>query len=301
MTTPEYQKIGADRNLAFLPNLSNEDYHALPHVSPSRLKLLARSPLHYFDKYLAADREKPEPTAAMQGGTATHTAVLEPELFEATVAKLPTDAPRRPTQLQLEEPAKTGTAKYRDYIDALERKQYWDEFDKINAGKIILPPTDFDNVQSMADAVRKHPAAKFLLDLPGRREASYTWTGEHGVQCKTRPDWHSLSHEYVIDLKTTKDASRNEFARSIAGYDYHLQAAWNLSALSASKFLTIAVENTRPFAVAVYPASEELIAAGHRRVNSAMALLADCMAKNNWPGYGDMIQDPIDLPTWCKD
>jgi hypothetical protein len=44
-----------------------------------------------------------------------------------------------------------------------------------------------------------------------------------------------------------------------------------------------------------------MIAAGNRRVNSAMALLADCLAKNNWPGYGDMIQDPIDLPTWCKD
>jgi exodeoxyribonuclease VIII len=288
-------------DLTYLPNLSNEDYHALPHVSPSRLKLLARSPLHYFDTYLAVDREKPEPTAAMKLGTATHTAILEPELFEATVKELPADAPRRPTQLQLEEPAKTGTAKYRDYLDALERKQYWDEFDKKNAGKIILPPTDFDNVQSMADAVRKHPAAKFLLDLPGRREASYTWTGQHGIQCKTRPDWHSLCHEYVIDLKSTRDASRDEFARSLAGYDYHLQAAWNLSALSARKFLIIAVESTRPFAVAVYPVSDATIAAGNRRVNSAMALLANCLATNNWPGYGDMIHYPIDLPAWCKD
>ena len=61
------------------------------------------------------------------------------------------------------------------------------------------------------------------------------------------------------------------------------------------------MENVRPYAVAVYPASGALIAAGQRRIEAAMELLAECWRTGNWPGYGDIIQDPIDLPSWNRD
>ena len=38
------------------PGLTNEAYHALKAVSPSQIKVLGRSPLHYFDQFLAEDR-----------------------------------------------------------------------------------------------------------------------------------------------------------------------------------------------------------------------------------------------------
>ena len=154
----------------------------------------------------------------------------------------------------------------------------------------------------MADAVRKHPAASFLLDMPGRREASYTWTDPTtGLACKTRPDWHSEDRRIVVDVKTCRDASRVEFAKAISNLDYHVQAAWNQGALGAEQFLTIAVENSRPWAVAVYPASGALIAAGQRRIEQAMELLAECWRTGIWPGYGDLVQEPIDLPAWNRD
>ena len=266
--------------LTYHEGLSNEAYHALAAVSPSRLKVLARSPLHFFDQYLAADREVKPATPAMQLGTALHTAVLEPELWDATVAVPPQAFDRR---------TKVG-------------RELAADFERESAGKLVLTPDDAEQVRLMAAAVRRHPAARFLLDLPGRREASYTWTDEGtGLECKCRPDWHSLDGRLVVDLKTTKDASRVEFAKSIAGFDYHLQAAWNLDALGAEQFLTIAVENVRPFAVAVYPASAAMLAAGRRRVDAALTLLAECQASGHWPGYGDLVQDPIDLPGWCHD
>jgi exodeoxyribonuclease VIII len=262
------------------PGLTNEAYHELKAISPSRLKLLARSPLHYFDRFLAEDREKPEPTPAMLKGTALHTAVLEPELWDATIAVPPQAFDRR---------TKVG-------------KELAAEFEASSAGKIVLSPEDADEVRRMADAVREHPAARFLLDMPGRREASYTWTDPAtGLACKTRPDWHSEDRRIVVDVKTTNDASRVEFAKAISNYDYHVQAAWNQDALGAEQFLTIAVENARPYAVAVYPASGSLIAAGQRRIQAAMELLAECWRTGNWPGYGDIIQDPIDLPGWNHD
>lgn len=260
--------------------LSNEAYHRLKAVSPSQIKVLGRSPLHYYDQFLAEDREKREPTPQMLMGTALHTAVLEPELWDATVAVPPHAFDRR---------TKAG-------------KELAAEFERESAGKIVLSPEDADQVRRMADAVRSHPAASFLLELPGRREASYTWTDPAtGLPCKTRPDWHSEDRRIVVDVKTTRDASRAEFAKSIANLDYHVQAAWNQTALEAQQFLTIAVENVRPYAVAVYPASGAMIAAGQRRIEAAMALLAECWASGRWPGYGDLVAEPIELPGWCRD
>jgi hypothetical protein len=262
------------------PGLTNEAYHALKAVSPSQIKELNRSPLHYFDRHLADDREKKESTPAMQLGTALHTAVLEPDLWDQTVA-VPRQAFDRRT--------KAG-------------KELAAEFEREAAGKIVLSPDDAETIQRMAAAVRSHPAAKFLLDIPGQREASYTWTdAATGLECKTRPDWHSDDRRLVVDVKTTKDASRSEFARSIANFDYHVQAAWNLDAMEAEKFLIIAVENVRPYAVAVYPLSPALIAAGQRRVSAAMELLAECHRSGRWPGYGDLLQDDLDLPGWVRD
>ena len=267
-------------DLTHQPGLSNEAYHALKAVSPSQIKVLGRSALHYFDQFLAEDREKREQTDAMRRGTALHTAVLEPELWDSTIAVPPHSFDRR---------TKVGR----------ERAEV---FEAESAGKLVLTPDDADDVRRMADAVRKHPAARFLLELPGRREASYTWVDPTtGLACKTRPDWHSDSDFAVVDLKSTKDASRVEFARSIANLDYHVQAAWNRRALGKERFLTIAVENTRPWAVAVYPASAAMLAAGERRIDRAMEQLAQCWRTGVWPGYGDLISEEIELPRWVDD
>jgi hypothetical protein len=276
---PHHPQMTDDR-LRHLPGLTNEDYHRLKAVSPSQIKVLGRSPLHYYDQFLAEDREKREPTPAMLMGTALHTAVLEPELWDATIAVPPHSFDRR---------TKAG-------------KELAAEFERESAGKIVLSPEDADQVRRMADQVRKHPAAGFLLELPGRREASYTWKDPAtGLECKTRPDWHSEDRRIVVDVKTTRDASRVEFSKSIANLDYHVQAAWNQDALQAEQFITIAVENVRPFAVAVYPASGAMIAAGQRRIEAAMTLLAECWASGRWPGYGELVQEPIELPGWCRD
>ena len=83
------QSTGWMATLTHHPGLTNEAYHALKAVSPSQIKVLGRSPLHYFDQFLAEDREKREPTPAMLMGTALHTAVLEPELWDSTIAVPP--------------------------------------------------------------------------------------------------------------------------------------------------------------------------------------------------------------------
>jgi len=267
--------------LTHLPNLSNADYHALDAISPSKLKLFARSPLHYWAAYEAPDRLTIKPTSAMRLGIALHIALLEPQLWSQQVAVKPV----------IDRRTKSGKAKAAEF-DLLEC-----------ADKILLSENEADDVEGMAAAIQTHPAARFLLEQGGHREHSYTWTDStYGITCKTRPDWHSADRRLIVDIKTTQDCSRREFTRSIAQFDYHLQAAWNTQALGAEQFLIVAVESQRPYAVAVYPISPEAMAAGARRIDRAMEALAQCRDTGIWPGpEGNLIAEPISLPGWCDD
>jgi hypothetical protein len=260
-------------------DLSNADYHAHPAVSKSHLDKVARSPAHYWASYLDPERVPQEPTQAMILGTALHTAVLEPELWDQQFAVPPQAFDRR---------TKAG-------------KELAQAFEQEAAGKLVLSPDDADRIRRMADAVHQHPASRFLLDLPGLREASYFWTDEEtGVECKCRPDWHSTDRRLVVDVKTTEDASPKGFQKSVASWRYHVQAAWYQRPLGAEQFLFICVEKTSPFCVAVYAVTPAMFAAGARAADRDLALLAECRKTGQWPGYSNQIQ-PIDLPTWCND
>ena len=67
-------------------NQSAGEYHAVPGASASRLnKMFRKSPAH-----MRHDLENPEePTQAMTIGTATHSAILEPDLFQKEWGRLP--------------------------------------------------------------------------------------------------------------------------------------------------------------------------------------------------------------------
>ena len=62
-------------------DLPNDDYHSGPGVNKGLLDVVARSPLHAKFVLETANEDRPEPTPAMQLGTALHTLVLEPEAF----------------------------------------------------------------------------------------------------------------------------------------------------------------------------------------------------------------------------
>ena len=264
----------------FHMDLTNEAYHEHPAVSKSHLDQVAKSPRHYWCRYLDPQRVIPEPTPAMILGTALHTAVLEPHLWDEQFAVPPQAFDRR---------TKVG----KDLAAAFAAEA---------AGKTVLTPDDADRIRRMADAVHAHPAASFLLELPGTREASYFWTDEDtGLECKCRPDWHSADRRLLVDVKTTEDASLRGFQKSVANYRYHVQSAWYQRPFpEAEQFLFVAVEKQPPHLVAVYAATPAMVAAGERVAARDLAVLAQCRAAGEWPGYGDEIQ-MLDLPGWCND
>lgn len=261
--------------------MDNAAYHAHSAISKSHLDLIARSPLHYWARYLDPDRVAPEPSQQMRLGTALHTHVLELSRWDEEIAVAP--AINRLT--------KAG-------------KEEWAAFVSAAAGKTVITADDAAQVMAMGRAVMRHPAAAMLLGLPGKAETTHMWTdAATGLECKCRPDWLTDDCSIVVDLKTTKAASIQGFKRSIADYRYHVQAGWYLHGIEQAtgkrpdQFIFICVESSAPYACAVYAADAEMIERGHDQAMRDLAKLAVCKAADHWPSYSDQIET-ISLPGW---
>ena len=252
--------------------ITNEQYHADPAVSASHLKAVMQSPYHYWSRYINPDRKQVEPTAAMKLGSLAHCAILEPdELLQryGVCAARNTKAGKE----QAERMAAEG-------IEA-------------------VTSTDMALALGMRAAVRNHPAAAALLHQ-GKAEQSFWWNDTAtGMRCKCRPDWYQ--RDTVVDVKTTTDASPQAFARSVATFAYHVQAAHYLEGLSdrCQRFVFVAVEKSYPHAVAVYELDADALALGRTTRDNALDVIAGCKAANVWPGYGDTTIQTISLPKWA--
>jgi exodeoxyribonuclease VIII len=250
------------------------EYHRWDAISNSHLTEMARSPLHCR---WAIDHPT-DPTPAMVFGSAVHVAILEPERFIEEYAIAPTG---RRTK---------------------EEKEAWAAFEAEHAGKTPLKRDDFGACQAMCKAVMAHPTASAAITTEGRNELSVVWvcpTTE--VTCKCRID-RLLDKAMAVDLKTTKDASREAFTKSIGSYGYHRQAAMYLdgaeaAGLHAEEFVIVAVEKTPPYGVAVLAMDEEAIEIGRYEYLQMLEAYAECLSTAQWPGYSDSVVD-ISVPGW---
>lgn len=304
-------------------NITNHDYHNGPGISKSGLDLIAKSPAHYYHAVNAANDN--EPTAAQAFGTAFHALLLEPELFWATYAE-PLKRADYPDAINNKDELvalaadldiaikKSGKV---DEIAATIRAagvdlQMWSEikahYEGLNTGKIILPEDDFYRLINMRDAVMAHPAASYLMNLPGKAEQSVYWTDpKTGVLCRCRPDrW--TENNIVVDLKTTNDASPEGFAKSIYNWRYHVQDVMyrdgiKIASGSEPSFVFLAVEkdacvvNGAAKGVAVYVLDDESRAAGLKDYRQSLDDYAACLESNKWPGYENQVQI-ISIPAW---
>jgi exodeoxyribonuclease VIII len=264
--------------------MENADYHRHSAVSKSHLDQIAKSPLHYWARYLDPNRVTPGPTPAMAIGSAVHTHVLELDQWDARYVTAPEGINRR---------TNAGKAE-------------WEAFEVASTGRTVLAKADADLVMRMGHSVFAHPAAAMLLAMPGKAETTHMWTDQAtGLRCKCRPDWLTDDGSLIVDLKTTEDASPVGFRKSIANWRYHVQASWYLDGLEQAtgkrpdQFIFICVEKKPPFACAVYAADVEMIQIGAEAAARDLDVLATCRAAGAWPGYSDQVE-MISLPPWMR-
>lgn len=262
-------------NVEVIHGLSNHEYHQSERVSKSGLDLIAKAPALYQH-----NRLHPRPqTPAMRMGTLVHTAILEPDSLMSSVMVAP----------KCDRRTSAGKAEWEAFLVASE-------------GKELVTDEEIEELTSIRDAVWAHPAASRALSMLTEVEASIYWT-QNDVACRCRPDG-ILSNGVVLDVKTTRDATPDQFARSIAQYRYHVQAAFYSDGYRAAfgeppkGFLFLAVETDRPYLTACYVASEAMTARGRADYERDLETYRRCLEAGVWPGLSEKPLT-IDLPKWA--
>lgn len=269
------------------PTVAPGLHRDVPYDVYDRWDAVRHSVLRHFNRSCAHAREaivSPADQTEVQAlGHAAHVAILEPERFLVEYV---------------------GAPKFDKRTTA--GKKGWEEFQAAHATSAVIPQEEYDLCLRLRDSVWAHPTASELLKGKGYNEASAYWIDpETGVACKGRLDRLTLLAGWpcVVDLKTTRNASRSAFAKDVHFYHYHQQAAMYLSGLTEvaphpRKFMFIAVEKEPPYCPAVYELEEDAIDLGRDDFHKHLRLYADCVASGQWPGYGDGA-DYVSLPPWA--
>jgi hypothetical protein len=220
----------------------------------------------------------PEETEPMFQGTAIHCAVLEPKRFRNVYVETP----------KFDRRTKQGKA------DA-------EQWQADNEGMIGLNPDEWRMCLKIIEQTQRNETVAKLLN--GKHEVSIFWEDvPSGILLKARLD--CLGNGWVVDLKSTKDASYDPFSRSIGTYKYHMQAAHYLEGGSKalketlSRFVFIAVERTPPYSIACYQLDLDAINKGRAENREALDKYIGCMQTNKWPGYGEGVT-MISVPPWA--
>lgn len=314
---------------------TNEQYHAAPGESKSKLDAIAVSGLEYWDKYINPNREPEEFKHCFAVGDGTHKLVLEPGTFEQTYA-VDFDRAAFPDALDSVDDLKrelsaqmlmTGGNKPELARRLIEEGGYSrdrimiflkEDHQARMAGKIAIPARDYKGMLGMLEAAHRHPWAGRLLQgctversFYAEIEVEYVdrITGEVTmvtVLVKCRADAITNNGQFVLDLKTTDDVSKAGFGRTIYQRRYHVQAAFYLDILrklygrdAPQGFAFIATQKTRPHDVAVHWASPRMLERGRELYKRDLQRLIECRRNNIWLGVdgGQLIE--AEMPEYA--
>ncbi len=250
--------------------MSSAEYHAHHAISKSGLDQIAKSPAHYW-LYKNTPRDS---TDAMDFGTAFHSLLLEPHLFNQNYVVVE---------------ASTKTTKI--YTNAVAE----------NPGKTVLLAKEKNLLDGMRKSFESNQTVNKVIGN-SLVERSFFWKDTlTGVECRCRPDI-IFADEILIDLKTTTNA--REYGRDAFKYRSHVQAAFYMAGYYAAtgrrvkEFLFITVEKSAPYGIVTYRAPDPFIQAGVDAMMKDLAVYARCLETDQWPCYPEEIQE-LSLPTWA--
>jgi hypothetical protein len=264
-------------------HLSSAAYHNdKDSVSRSMLMDFNKSPYHFWANHINPERPPKEKTPSMELGSAFHTLVLEPHLFEEHYII-------KPASLLLKN---VGREAYE------ENKLLIAECDK--SEKTLLTQETFRTINEMRYTLFKNPIVMNLLK-DAHIEQSFFWKDkETGLMLKSRPD--ILHSNMIIDLKTTSDASLKSFQSDMVRYGYHVQSAMVREAVYhyygkwINNVIFILSETKYPYIPAIYMLDEYAIESGYEKFTKLKCDLKEALTKNEWQDYG--IQT-VSLPNWA--
>lgn len=255
-----------------------ESYHNdYGSISSSWLKEGLKS-MYKFLRY--PFREKEQRSDASKIGTIVHTRILEPLNFSMQYHVL------RKSDLPFPNSTMAKT----------ENKEYVKKIKDL--GKEIIDSDLSANIDIMYNSIIANELLSKYLSM-GKVEQSLYWNDAGtGLPMKTRPDlFVELSNGtiVVLDIKTTESAYPNDFASSVARYNYPLQAAIQIDGVEAvtqkqvSSYFYIAIEKSYPFEYCIYRLLPDDIAFGRSQYREILGQILNCIQNDTWPMIGNSV------------
>lgn len=200
-------------------------------------------------KYYEWRMEHPiKPTAPMKFGTAFHMLVLEGEEFNKTYLVEPDGIDKRTTL------GKATLAAFNDKLKGREPVSY----------------KDWCVMEGMKSNLEEHNHYSLIKEC-NEVEQIYLWENKTlNIKCKGKLDAVNTKDKYIVDLKTTRDASPEAFKEIIINQKYHMQAAYYCDALGYKDYYIYAVEKTKPHCICVYKMSNEMLIEGRKMYTEAI-------------------------------
>jgi len=249
-------------------------YRAHAGYSQSDCKTALESAARLYENKFRGGRDKAKPSQAMIDGIIYHAAILETERFFQDYVVCP--------------PRNTKAGKERAAEIEREGKTAITAAHAYKAGEIIIRIGDNEIISELLST--------------GEPEISiFDKDEETGLEIKGRLDWLT-GDGVIVDIKTVAEgkASPHNFAKQIANFKYHMQAAHYMQLAGAERFVFVAVEREWPFSCGVYELDAPALAEGAALRRKALRLIADCEQSGVWPGYTPEIQT-LSLPSWGYD
>jgi hypothetical protein len=264
---------------------SMQFYHSIKALSASGVETLANDcAWRFWQESPWNPNLVPKHANVFDVGSAAHLAVLEPEQYDARVVEVHHPDYKTKAAQELRDGA-------------------------YEAGKVPILDKEKPVIVKIAEAIFERAGSYFT---GGEAEVSLTWDWD-GVPCKARPDYLIRERGLIVDLKTTTTCNPQAIARKAWNEGWASRVVWYKEAAMAipgarpgwsglgrgPRYIFVVIEVKPPHLIQLFELDERAEAWGQQIVRRGLRLFRECMAKGEWPAYGDGVQK-LSLPAWSE-
>lgn len=267
-------------------NMPDIEYREIDRLSKHDSDDFTKNPHAYFLRKQSKYRH--EPTEAMKLGTALHTHILQPHLFDSQYAIIPASI-------------------------KIKRGSQWETFQEENKDKELIKQEQFQKICGMSNALKSSLGCKQVFEKTPIDSREVVLLSEiEGVEIKSKADIVCKDFGMIADVKTATDASPEAFMVQASNLNYDVQAAWYLMnaeacGLNVDKFGFFVVENEYPYTTGIYTFSRfsDFVLAGENEVRRRLRSYKKYEDANSEAEFMSLLGDGwvnhnLQLPPWNK-
>lgn len=258
------------------------------HLSYSSISAFKKSPLDFI-KYKF---HKSEPTPAMEFGSMVHKLLLEQNTFFDKYAIIPSHAPKKPTNVQI------NAKKPSD--ETLSAIEFWNVFKLSTEDKILISSNDYFDAEKVIESLYKNQSSCELINFADSFEKEHNFVYDNFL-FKAFID--AECDLFRFDLKVVASAEPKKFQRDAIAYGYPIQSAVYEIASGKKDFYNIAVDKSG--GVSVHKMSRQTIDYGKKCFDEILENFNRCILEDAWlksyEFYSNNLYFDFDLPKYLNE